>query len=77
MLAENFDTVVIATGVKPRKLEMEGADHKKVLSYLDVLDNECFVGDKVAIIGAGGIGIDVAHYLTSKTPFSRLVNSSL
>jgi len=77
LLAENFDTVVIATGVKPRKLELEGADHKKVLSYLDVLDNECFVGDKVAIIGAGGIGIDVAHYLTSKTPFSSSVSEYL
>ena len=70
MLAENFDTVVLATGVKPRKLELEGANHKKVLTYLDVLDEECFVGRKVAIIGAGGIGIDVAHYLTSQTPFS-------
>ena len=43
--------------------------NKKVLTYLDVLDEECFVGRKVAIIGAGGIGIDVAHYLTSQTPY--------
>tara|TARA_Y100001970_G_C14252381_1_gene872820 strand:- start:514 stop:2550 length:2037 start_codon:yes stop_codon:yes gene_type:complete len=73
ILTENFDTVVIATGVKPRKLELEGSHNKKVLSYLDVLDKECFVGDKVAIIGAGGIGIDIAHYLTSKSPFSNSI----
>ena len=73
LLSENFDTVILATGVKPRKLELEGSDHKKVLSYLDVLDKECIVGHKVAIIGAGGIGIDVAHYITSQTPFSNLI----
>tara|TARA_B100000945_G_scaffold168563_1_gene135212 strand:+ start:23 stop:2044 length:2022 start_codon:yes stop_codon:yes gene_type:complete len=70
-LKGEFDAVVLATGVRPRKLEMEGSDHSKVLSYLDVLDSERAVGSKVAIIGAGGIGIDVAQYLTSQTPFSR------
>jgi len=70
LVAGNYDAVVLATGVRPRALELEGADHPKVLSYLDVLDGECIVGNKVAIIGAGGIGIDVAHYLTAKTPFS-------
>ena len=66
----NYDHVVLATGVKPRELELEGADHAKVLSYLDVLAGECMVGQKVAVIGAGGIGVDVAHYLTAQTPFS-------
>ena len=70
LISENFDAVVLATGVRPRALELEGADHDKVLSYLDVLDEECLVGQKVAVIGAGGIGIDVAHYLTAQTPFS-------
>ena len=65
-----FDLVVLATGVKPRELELDGIDHPKVLSYLDVLDKERVVGQKVAVIGAGGIGIDVAHYLTAQTPFS-------
>ena len=65
-----FNLVVLATGVKPRELELDGIDHPKVLSYLDVLDKERVVGQKVAVIGAGGIGIDVAHYLTSQTPFS-------
>ena len=51
-------------------MDLEGVDHSKVLSYLDVLDREIAVGRKVAVIGAGGIGIDMAHYLTAKTPFS-------
>ena len=70
LVSGNYDAVVLATGVQPRELELEGADHAKVLSYLDVLDEECLVGQKVAVIGAGGIGIDVAHYLTAQTPFS-------
>ena len=70
LISGNYDAVVLATGVRPRALELEGADHAKVLSYLDVLDKECPVGNKVAVIGAGGIGIDVAHYLTAQTPFS-------
>ncbi len=68
-----FDLVVLATGVKPRELELDGIDHPKVLSYLDVLDKERVVGQKVAVIGAGGIGIDVAHYLTAQSPFSSEV----
>jgi 2,4-dienoyl-CoA reductase (NADPH2) len=70
LISGNYDLVVLATGVRPRALELEGGDHAKVLSYLDVLDEECLVGQKVAVIGAGGIGIDVAHYLTAQTPFS-------
>jgi 2,4-dienoyl-CoA reductase (NADPH2) len=67
--ARDFDEVILATGVKPRGLELEGANGPKVLSYLDVLEHEKPVGQKVAIIGAGGIGIDVAHYLTAKPSF--------
>ncbi|CAI5744466.1 unnamed protein product [Peronospora destructor] len=59
-----FDKVVIATGVVPRSLNIPGADHPKVLSYIDVLKNKVSVGKKVAIIGAGGIGFDVAEFLT-------------
>lgn len=59
-----FDEVVIATGIKPRKLDIPGIDHPSVLSYLDVLQHHKPVGKKVAIIGAGGIGFDVAEYLT-------------
>ncbi|MGX5201781.1 oxidoreductase [Aliikangiella sp. IMCC44632] len=64
LLAQGFDEVVIATGVLPRKLNLEGAQSEKVLSYLDVLKHKKPVGERVAIIGAGGIGFDVAEYLT-------------
>ena len=59
-----FDEIVVATGVTPRHLEIEGIDHPKVLSYLEVLRDRITVGEKVAIIGAGGIGFDTAEYLT-------------
>ncbi len=58
-----FDEVIIATGVMPRDPEIEGQDHPKVLSYVDVLRRRVPVGKRVAIIGAGGIGFDVAEFL--------------
>lgn len=63
-----FDTVILATGVLPRLLDLPGADHPKVLSYLDVLLGNAAVGPKVAIIGAGGIGFDVAEFLSEAAP---------
>ncbi|RFU49260.1 NADPH-dependent 2,4-dienoyl-CoA reductase [Paraburkholderia sp. DHOC27] len=63
-LAEGaFDEVVIATGVVPRAPQIEGADHTKVLGYLEVLRDGNAVGRNVAIVGAGGIGFDVAEFL--------------
>ncbi|MGX4733750.1 oxidoreductase [Kitasatospora griseola] len=59
-----WDEVVLATGVTPRVPEIEGIDHPSVLGYLDVLRDGAKVGDRVAVIGAGGIGFDVAEYLT-------------
>jgi len=59
----NFDEVVIATGIVPRKLKMEGIERDNVLSYIDVLKHKKEVGKRVAIIGAGGIGFDTAEYL--------------
>jgi 2,4-dienoyl-CoA reductase (NADPH2) len=65
MLEEaDFDTVVLASGIVPRIPAIEGIDHPSVLSYLDVLRDHKPVGESVAIIGAGGIGFDVATYLT-------------
>ncbi len=61
--AEGFEEIVIATGVLPRRPRLEGIDHPKVVSYVDVLTGKVTVGDKVAIIGAGGIGFDVAEFL--------------
>jgi 2,4-dienoyl-CoA reductase (NADPH2) len=59
-----FDEVVVATGVVPRVPAIPGIDHPKVVLYSDVLDGSVEVGRRVAVIGAGGIGVDVAHYLT-------------
>ncbi|MCX5450062.1 NADPH-dependent 2,4-dienoyl-CoA reductase [Streptomyces nigrescens] len=59
-----YDEVVVATGVTPRTPEIEGIDHPSVVSYLDVLRDGAPVGERVAIIGAGGIGFDVAEFLT-------------
>ncbi|WP_173910900.1 NADPH-dependent 2,4-dienoyl-CoA reductase [Acinetobacter sp. Marseille-Q1618] len=62
--AEQFDEIVVATGVTPRQLNIEGINHPKVLSYIEVLRDRKPVGQKVAIIGAGGIGFDTAEYLS-------------
>jgi len=58
----SFDDVVLATGILPRKPEINGIDHAKVLTYLDVM-NGAHVGKKVAVIGAGGIGFDICEVL--------------
>ncbi|WNC72015.1 NADPH-dependent 2,4-dienoyl-CoA reductase [Thalassotalea psychrophila] len=59
----DFDEVVVATGISPRTPSILGIEHPKVLNYLDVLKHKKFVGSKVAVIGAGGIGFDVSEYL--------------
>ena len=59
-----FDEVVLATGITPRTPDIEGVTHPKVLSYIDVIKSKAPVGKTVAIIGAGGIGFDVAEYLS-------------
>ena len=60
----DFDEIVLATGIKPRELKIEGFDHPKVLSYIEVLKEKKPVGKRVAVIGAGGIGFDVSEYLS-------------
>lgn len=62
----NFDEVIMATGIKPRELTIPGIDNPKVMSYLDVLRDHKPVGQRVALIGAGGIGFDVAEYLVEQ-----------
>jgi 2,4-dienoyl-CoA reductase (NADPH2) len=58
-----FDDVIVATGVLPRIPELDGIDHPSVASYADVLAGRVVPGRRVAVIGAGGIGVDVATYL--------------
>jgi 2,4-dienoyl-CoA reductase (NADPH2) len=62
--SETFDEIIIATGVIPRDLKIEGIDHSKVMTYVDYLKHNKAIGDKVAVIGAGGIGFDVSEFLT-------------
>ncbi|WP_421227205.1 FAD-dependent oxidoreductase [Aeromonas enteropelogenes] len=66
LLGGGFDEVILATGIRPRTPNIPGIEHPKVLSYLDVLRDHKPVGEKVAVIGAGGIGFDVAEYLVEK-----------
>lgn len=61
---DDFDEVIVATGVHPRIPEIPGIDHPSVCGYLDVLLGKAEVGQRVAILGAGGIGFDVAEYVT-------------
>ncbi len=60
---DSFDEVIIATGVIPRDPQIPGQDGENVLNYIDVLRGKADVGEHVAIVGAGGIGFDVAEYL--------------
>jgi 2,4-dienoyl-CoA reductase (NADPH2) len=59
-----YDEVIVATGVTPRIPELGGIDHPKVVTYADVLNGTVVPGRRVAVVGAGGIGVDVSHWLT-------------
>ena len=63
-----FDRVIIATGILPREVSFPGADHRKVVSYMDLISGRKQAGRTVAIIGMGGIGFDVAELLTAPHP---------
>lgn len=60
----DYDEVILSTGINPRMPPIPGIEHKKVLSYVDVLKTKQPVGKRVAVIGAGGIGFDVSEYLS-------------
>ncbi|MGH8108015.1 MAG: FAD-dependent oxidoreductase, partial [Arenimonas sp.] len=60
---KDFDEIVLATGITPRKISFPGIDHAKVCTYIDVLTGKVVPGKKVAVIGAGGIGFDVSEFL--------------
>lgn len=65
-----YDEVVMAAGVEPRKLNIEGIEHENVVDYQTLIREKTPVGEKVAIVGAGGIGVDVATMLTEPTSHS-------
>lgn len=72
LVAGSFDEVLLATGVVPRDPRIPGQDHPSVVSYLEVLNGSRSVGRRVAIIGAGGIGFDVAEFLAHDGPSTAL-----
>jgi len=65
LAAQGFDEIVVATGVTPRRPDITGADQASCVSYVDILNGSKRAGRRVAVIGAGGIGFDVAEFLTS------------
>ena len=72
LAAGSFDEVLLATGVVPRDPQIPGQDHPSVVSYLEVLNGSRTAGRRVAIIGAGGIGFDVAEFLAHDGPSTAL-----
>ena len=74
LLAQKFDEVILATGVTPRNPRIPGQEHPNVLSYIDVLLGRQPVGQRVALIGAGGIGFDVAEFLVTPAGHSTALD---
>ncbi|MCC6777953.1 MAG: FAD-dependent oxidoreductase [Hyphomicrobiales bacterium] len=65
LLRESYDDVVIATGILPRAIDLPGCDDPRVVGYTSVLDGSRQLGERVVVIGGGGIGHDVALYLAT------------
>lgn len=64
---KGFDEIILATGIKPRRPQIKGIEHEKVISYVDLIQERKRAGKRVAVIGAGGIGFDVAEWLTHRS----------
>lgn len=75
--SQGFEEVVLATGVRPRVPKIEGIDHPSVITYQQALEEELQLGKKVAVIGAGGIGFDIAEYLTTRPDHSPSLDKDL
>jgi len=75
LASECFDEVIVATGIAPRKPQLQGIDHPKVVSYIDAILGRKPIGQRVAIMGAGGIGFDVAELLSHAGPSGALDKS--
>ncbi|MDP3166665.1 MAG: FAD-dependent oxidoreductase, partial [Hydrogenophaga sp.] len=74
LMAQKFDEVILATGVTPRNPRIPGQEHPGVLSYIDVLLGRATVGQRVALIGAGGIGFDIAEFLVTPANHSTALD---
>jgi 2,4-dienoyl-CoA reductase (NADPH2) len=72
LLAAGFDEIVLATGIRPRTPDFPGIDHPMVCSYVDVISGRVAVGARAALVGAGGIGFDVAEFLVQAAPSPTL-----
>jgi 2,4-dienoyl-CoA reductase (NADPH2) len=72
LVAGGFERVIVATGILPRPLAIDGADHPKALGYLEVLRGEATPGRRVAVVGMGGIGYDMAEVLSAPVPVSHV-----
>ncbi|MDA9272085.1 FAD-dependent oxidoreductase, partial [bacterium] len=70
-LLYDFDEIVVATGVEPRMPNIEGIEHAMVMTYIDVIMQRCDPGTRVAVMGAGGIGFDVAEWLTHESRIEK------
>jgi 2,4-dienoyl-CoA reductase (NADPH2) len=79
MLKDKYHSVVVATGVLPRQISLKKTPDSKVnvYSYVDVLRNNVSVGQRVAVIGAGGIGYDISDFLTHGNSLTYLLTYSL
>ena len=77
LVASNYDEIILANGIQPRRIDIEGAGHAKVVSYVDVLQKKVDIGKSVALIGAGGIGFDVAEYLVHSNHHDENIHSFL
>ena len=67
LIAGGYDHIVLASGVTPRHIEIPGHDHAKVIRYPELIEGRRTAGARVAVIGAGGIGFDIAEWLTHTT----------
>jgi 2,4-dienoyl-CoA reductase (NADPH2) len=77
LIYQQYDHVIIATGVKPKLPDIPGVNHPMVIGYQDLLEQEPVLGERVAIVGAGGIGFDVAEYLSTDLKDKSSINRDL
>jgi len=68
LIEQGFEDVIVSSGIKPRLLDIEGADDERVVGYMDILSGAKLAGERVVIIGAGGIGHDVALFVSHSNP---------